>query len=63
MVRSSKIPSDVMPGDVEPGGVVPGDMVAGGAALIAEASLVRLPPYLGSEQTCSSQTPTEFLFM
>lgn len=52
MVRNSRTPCDVVPRDVVPGGVVPGS-----AALISEASLIRLPLYLGSEQTI------EFLFM
>lgn len=41
----------------DPCDVVPGGVVSGSAALISEASLIRLPLYLGSEQT------TEFLFM
>lgn len=62
MVRNSRSPRDVVPENVVPGGMVPGDVVPGGvipgsAALISEASLIRLPLYLRSEQTI------EFLFM
>ena len=54
---------DVVPDEAVPGEVAPDEAVPGSAALIAGPSLIRLPPCLGSEQTYSSQTHLEFLFM